>query len=85
MQERQELCFAIVFCAVSYHRLNPSYIIHLWFDHQTLDGDQADQDWLEGMVLHDIQEETWENGDLMEQATNFAMMTDMMRLEIVHR
>ena len=69
---------------MSFRRQNPGHSIHLWFDQHTLAGLDGAA-WLDGMILHDVGNETWDNGDLLEEATNYAMMSDIVRLEVVYR
>jgi mannosyltransferase OCH1-like enzyme len=60
--------------------LNPEHTVHLWVDH-TPHNIKEEQN----IRIHHIQQEVWMNEDLMAECTNYAMKSDILRLEIVYR
>ena len=56
------------------------HMVYLWLDHPT--DILQDKDNLE---LHNINDEDWMNEDLLEECTNHAMRSDILRLEIVYK
>lgn len=69
---------------VTFVEQNPSYQVHLWLDHHTLERLHGVK-WVDNMILHNVNEEEWTNGDLVKEATNYAMISDILRLEIIYR
>jgi len=69
---------------VTFANQNPSYRVHLWLDNHTLDRLHGVK-WVDGMILHNVNEEDWTNADLVKEATNYAMISDILRLEIIYR
>ena len=55
------------------------YQIYLWLDHPESVKATGEQ-----IVVKDVREENFLLADLIENSTNFAQRTDVMRLEIVH-
>ena len=58
----------------------PDYQIYLWLDHPESVKATGEQ-----IVVKDVREENFLLADLMENSTNFAQRTDVMRLEIVYQ
>ena len=67
----------------SYVSLNPDYVIFLWLDHP----DKVPLSWrnIKNLVVKDVSKEKWSTRDLLDQCTNWAMMSDIMRWEIISK
>jgi len=69
---------------VSVAKLNPGYEIYLWVS----DRDHVKVEYLQdfdNIHLKIIGQERWENQDLMDRSTNYAMLADVLRLDILYR
>jgi len=60
--------------------LNPDHMLHLWVDHIPTNIQEGSN-----LKIHNINQEVWINEDLLEECTNYAMKSDILRLEIVYR
>ena len=54
--------------------------MHLWVDHATNNIEEGSN-----IKIRNINQEVWINEDLLEDCTNHAMKSDILRLEIVYR
>jgi len=61
-------------------RLNPEHTIHLWVD-RLPDNIQT----VDNIRIQDINKEVWTTQDMLDQSTNYAMKTDILRLEIIYK
>ena len=63
----------------SYANLNPDYDIYLWLDHQ------APKYFARpgNVQIKYVEDENWSTQPMMDEATNWAMKSDILRLEIV--
>ena len=64
----------------SFAQLNPDHTVHLWVDHVPENIEEADN-----LKIRNINQDVWINEDLLEECTNHAMKSDILRLEIVYR
>ena len=62
----------------SYINLNPEYKLYLWLDHP--DSVHSNHD---NIVVRDLTKEYWRTEDMIKKSSNFAMKSDVMRLEIL--
>ena len=67
----------------SYISLNPDYVLYLWLDH----ADRVPLSWrsINNLVVKDVSQEKWDTKDLLDQSTNWAMMSDIIRWEIMFK
>ena len=67
----------------SYVNLNPDYVLYLWLDH----ADRVPLSWrsINNLVIKDVSQEKWDTKDLLDQSTNWAMMSDIIRWEIIFK
>ena len=66
----------------SYSVLNPDHQIFLWLDHSIPDNLFES---FENVIIKDVNKQKWTTEDLMMQATNWAMKSDILRLEILYK
>ena len=66
----------------SYSVLNPDHQIFLWLDHSIPDNLFES---FENVMIKDVNKQKWTTEDLMMQATNWAMKSDILRLEILYK
>lgn len=65
----------------SFSLLNPGFRVHLWLDHLP----PHNMPNPANLQVEDITLEEWASEDLLEASTNWAMRTDILRMEIVQR
>ena len=58
----------------------PDYKIYLWLDHPDSVGVKN-----ENILVKNVKTENFKLSDLIEESTNFAQRSDIMRLEIVYK
>ena len=66
----------------SYTVLNPEHKLYLWLDH-SLPSKLFES--FSNVIVKDVRSYTWETEDLLEKATNWAMKSDILRLEILYK
>lgn len=64
---------------LSFASLNPEHQVHVWLDHPT----QKDFQKMRNIHVRNITEEVFQTQDLIDKSTNMAMVSDIMRVELV--
>lgn len=64
---------------LSFAKLNPDHLVTVWLDHQAPDNFKKTNN----IVVRNISEELFESEDLMDRSTNMAMVSDIMRVELI--
>jgi len=65
---------------LSFAEFNPDHTVQLWVDQTPLNIEEK-----HNLKILNINQEEWINEDLLEECTNYAMKSDILRLEIVYR